>query len=108
VWGEDEVSIYLCPWHVLKAWSFDQRKKIKDNEVCHTVLDDLHAIMYVLIESGENIDAFKSHEKNKIIESFTQHLANDFWTQYFWAYYSQFGASFITFIKTSIFFFALH
>jgi hypothetical protein len=76
--------------------------------VCHAVLDDLHAIMYVPIESGENIDVFKSCGKNKLIESFTQHLASDFSTQYFLAYYSQFGASFITLIKTSKKNFTLH
>jgi hypothetical protein len=33
--------------------------------------------MYMPIEPFKNIDAFKSWERNKIIESFTQRLAND-------------------------------
>jgi hypothetical protein len=33
-----------------KRGAFGQWKKIKDNEVCRAVLDDLHAIVYVLIE----------------------------------------------------------
>jgi hypothetical protein len=54
-------------------------EKIKDIELHHVVLDDLHAIMYMPIEPIKNIDAFKSWERNKIIESFTQHFTNDFW-----------------------------
>ncbi len=56
-------------------------KKIKDSEVHHVVLNDLHAIMYMPIEPGENIDALKFRGRNKIIEIFTQHLANNSWTQ---------------------------
>jgi hypothetical protein len=78
VWGENEVPIYLCAWHVLEAWHLWSMEKMKDIEVCHAVLDDLHTIMYIPIELGENIDAFKSHMKNKIIKNFTQHLASDF------------------------------
>jgi hypothetical protein len=48
-------------------------KKIKDNEVRHVVLDELHVMMYIPIELSENIDALKFHERNKIIEIFTQH-----------------------------------
>jgi hypothetical protein len=77
VWGEDEMLIYLCAWHVLKVWGLWSMKKIKDNEVRHVVLDDLHAIMYMPIEPSENINALKFHGINKIIEIFTQRLAND-------------------------------
>jgi hypothetical protein len=52
-------------------------KKIKDNEVRCVVLDDLHVMMYMPIEPSENIDALKFLGRNKIIEIFTQHLAND-------------------------------
>jgi hypothetical protein len=52
-------------------------KKIKDNEVHNVVLNDLHAIMYMPIEPCENIDALKFLGRNKIIEIFTQLLAND-------------------------------
>jgi hypothetical protein len=52
-------------------------EKIKDSEVQHVILDDLHTIMYMPIEPNENI------------ESFTQHLPNDSWIQYFWTYYFQ-------------------
>jgi hypothetical protein len=44
---------------------------IKDNEVRRAILDDLHIIMYMPIESIESIEAFMNHRKNKIIESFT-------------------------------------
>jgi hypothetical protein len=54
-------------------------EKIKDSEVHYVVLDDLHAIMYMPIEPVKNIDAFKSWERNKTIESFTLHLTNDSW-----------------------------
>jgi hypothetical protein len=77
VWGENEVPIYLCTWHVLEVWRLWSREKIKDSEVRCAILDDLHAIMYMPIELGENIDVFKSRGRNKIIKSFTQHLAID-------------------------------
>ncbi len=63
----------------------------KDSEVQHAILDDLHTVMYVPIEPSENIEAFITCGKNKIIESFTQHLLGDSWTQYFWTYYFQVG-----------------
>jgi len=49
-------------------------EKIKDNEVRHAILDDLHIVMYMPIEPSESIEAFMIHGKNKTIESFTQHL----------------------------------
>jgi hypothetical protein len=54
-------------------------EKIKDNEVQRVILDDLHTVMYMPIESNESI------------ENFTQHLFNDSWTYYFWTYYFQVG-----------------
>jgi hypothetical protein len=66
-------------------------EKIKDNEVRHAILDDLHIIMYMPIEPNESIEAFMTRGRNKIIESFTQHLPSDSWTQYFLTYYFQVG-----------------
>jgi hypothetical protein len=61
--------------------------KIKDNEMRRAILDDLHTIMYMSIEPSEKIEAFMTGGRNKIIESFTQHLPSDSWTRYFWTYY---------------------
>jgi hypothetical protein len=66
-------------------------EKIKDNEVWRAILDDLHTVMYMPIEPGESIEAFMTHERNKIIENFIQHLPNDSWNRYFWTYYFQVG-----------------
>jgi hypothetical protein len=44
------------------------------------------------IEPSENIEAFMIRGRNKIIESFTQHLPDVSWTRYFWTYYFQVGA----------------
>ncbi len=89
VWGDNQVPIYLCTWHVLKAWCLCMMEKIKDNEVQRVILDDLHTVMYMPMEPGETIEAFMICGINKIIEIFTQHLLNDSWTQYFWTYYFQ-------------------
>jgi hypothetical protein len=35
--------------------------------------------MYMPIEPIESIEAFMTHGRNKIIESFTQHLFGDSW-----------------------------
>jgi hypothetical protein len=87
VWGDDQMSIYLCAWHVLKAWHLHSMEKIKDNEMRLVILDNFHTVMYMPIEPNENIKAFMTRGRNKIIESFTQHLPGDSWTQYFWTYY---------------------
>jgi len=55
-------------------------EKIKDNGVRHAILNDLHTIMYMPIELSENIETFMTHGRNKVIESFTQHLLKDSWT----------------------------
>ncbi len=91
VWGDDQVPIYLCAWHVLKAWHLRSMEKIKDNEMRHAIFDNLHTIMYMPIESSESIEAFMTRGKHKIIESFTQHLPSDSWIRYFWNYYFQVG-----------------
>jgi hypothetical protein len=80
VWGEDQMPIYFCAWHVLKAWRLCSMKKIKDNEVQHAILNNLHIVTYMPIQLDENIEAFMTCGKNKIIKSFTQHLSGDSWT----------------------------
>jgi hypothetical protein len=87
VWGDDQVPIYLCAWHILKVWRLRLMEKIKNNEMWRAILDDLHTMMYMPIEPSENIKTFMTHGRNKTIESFTQHLSNDSWTRYFWTYY---------------------
>ncbi len=62
--------------------------KIKNNGVWCAILDDFH-IMYMLIALSENLETSMIRGRNKIIESFTQHLLGDSWTQYFWTYYFQ-------------------
>jgi hypothetical protein len=89
--GDDQVAIYLCAWHVLKAWRFRSMEKIKDNEMRCVILDDLHTVMYMPIEPIESIETFMTCGRNKIIESFAQHSPNDSWTRYFWTYYFQVG-----------------
>jgi hypothetical protein len=64
VWGDDQMPIYLCAWHILKAQHLHSMEKIKDNEVQPTILDDLHIVMYMPIELDETIEAFMTHGKN--------------------------------------------
>jgi hypothetical protein len=66
-------------------------EKIKDNEMRRAILDNLHTVMYMPIKPSENIEAFTTRGRNKIIESFTQHLPGDSWTRYFCTYYFQVG-----------------
>jgi len=66
-------------------------EKIKDNEMQRAILDALHIVIYMPIEPNENIETFLTCGRNKIIESFTQHLPGDSWTRYFWTYYFQVG-----------------
>jgi hypothetical protein len=66
-------------------------EKIKDSEMQRAILDDLRIVMYLPIKPSESIEAFMTRGKNKIIESFAQHLPSDSWTQYFWTYYFQVG-----------------
>jgi len=58
VWGNDWVLIYLCAWHVLKAWCLRSMEQIKNNEMQRAILDDLHTVMYMPIDSSESIEAF--------------------------------------------------
>jgi len=80
------LPLRMACFKVLWLYSME---KIKDNGVRHAILDDLHTVMYIPIEPNESIEAFMTHGRNKIIESFTQHFPNDSWIQYFWTYYFQ-------------------
>jgi hypothetical protein len=91
VWGNDQMPTYVCAWHVLKAWCLRSMEKIKDNEMRCAILDDLHTVMYMPIESSESIETFMTCGRIKIIESFIQHLPSDSWIRYFWTYYFQVG-----------------
>jgi hypothetical protein len=51
--------------------------KIKNNEIRHATLNDLHIVMYMPIEPSESIETFMTHGRNNIIEIFTQHLVGD-------------------------------
>jgi hypothetical protein len=80
MWDDNQMPIYLYVWHVLKAWCLHLMEKIKNNEVQRAILNDLHTIMYMPIEPSESIETFMTHGRNKIIESFIQHLPGDSWT----------------------------
>jgi hypothetical protein len=84
----DKVPIYLCCWHVLKAWCLRVIEKIKDVEMQGGILQDLHNVMYMSINHGETIDDFK---KRGMRENLHKHRLGDAWTNYFWTYYHQFG-----------------
>jgi hypothetical protein len=91
MWGMDKVPIYLCCWHVLKAWRLHVTEKIKNVEVRGGILQDLHDVMYMSINHGETIDDFKEREKIVMGESFHKNRPGDAWTNYFLTYYHQFG-----------------
>ncbi len=64
------VPIFLCAWHVLKVWCVCALKKIKDVVVHWEILDDLHVILYVMINLGKNIKNFKANAKKKVMANF--------------------------------------
>jgi len=64
------VPIYICAWHVLKAWWVCALKKIKDVVVRWAILDNLHVILYVMTNLGKNINDFKAHGKEKVMANF--------------------------------------
>jgi hypothetical protein len=66
-------------------------EKIKDNEVRHAILHDLHIVMYMPSKPSKNIETFMTRGRNKIIENFTQHLLSASWIRYFLTYYFQVG-----------------
>jgi hypothetical protein len=65
----DKVPIYLCCWHVLKAWRLRGIKKIKDVEVWGGILQDLHDVIYMSINRGKTIDDFKERGRVVVRES---------------------------------------
>jgi hypothetical protein len=64
-------------------------EKIKDLEVRCAVLDYLHMVMFMSINLNENIDDFKAHGGEMVVESFDNLQLGVVWTRYFWAYYYQ-------------------
>jgi hypothetical protein len=87
----DKVPIYLCCWHVLKAWRLHGTEKIKDVEVRGGIPQDLHDVMYMSINHGKIIDDFKEHGRVVVRKNLHKHRPGDAWTNYFWTYYHQFG-----------------
>jgi hypothetical protein len=69
VWVDNQMPIYLCAWHVLRAWCLHSIEKIKDNEVRRAILDDLHTVMYMPIKPSENIEAFMTCGKKKSLKT---------------------------------------
>jgi hypothetical protein len=64
------VPIYLCAWHVLKAWRVCALKKIKDVVVHKAIFNNFHVILYVMINLGKNNKDFKAHDKEKVMANF--------------------------------------
>jgi hypothetical protein len=87
----DKVPIYLCCWHVFKAWSLHGIEKIKDTEMQGGILQDLHDVMYMSINHGKTIDDFKECGRVVVRENLHIHRPSDAWTNYSWTYYHQFG-----------------
>jgi hypothetical protein len=87
----DKVPIYLCCWHVFKAWRLHGIEKIKNVEVRGGILQDFHDVMYMSINHGKTIDDFKESGKVDVRESLHKHRPSGAWTNYFWTYYHQFG-----------------
>jgi hypothetical protein len=79
----DKVPIYLCCWHVLKAWRLCDIEKIKDVEMQGGILQDLHDVMYRSINQGETINNFKECGKVDVRENLHKHRLSDAWTNYF-------------------------
>ncbi len=63
--GMDKVLIYLCCWHVFKAWCLHGIEKIKNVKVQGGILQDLHDVMYMSINHGKTIDDFK--ERGRVV-----------------------------------------
>ncbi len=76
----DKVPIYLCCWHVLKAWRLRGTKKIKNVKVQGGILQDLHDVMYMSINHGEIIDDFKERGRVVVKESLHKYSHGDAWT----------------------------
>jgi hypothetical protein len=68
----DKVPIFLCCWHILKAWRLCGTEKIKDVEVWGGILQDLHDVMYMSINHGKIIDDFK--DRGRVVDVFPSFL----------------------------------
>ncbi len=83
VWGMGKVPIYLCCWHVLRAWRLRGIEKIKDVRVRGGILQNLHDVMCMSINHGETIDDFKERGGVAMKESLHKHRLSDAWKNYF-------------------------
>ncbi len=83
MWSQNLVSIFLCAWHVLKAWCLCSMEKIKALKVRCVVLDHLHTMMFMSINLYESIDGFKVGGREMVMESFNKLQPNVAWTRYF-------------------------
>jgi hypothetical protein len=88
VWNQNLVPIFLCTWHVLKAWHLHSMEKIKDPKVRCVVFDHLHMVMFLSINPNETIEYFTACGK-EMVENFDNLQPNVVWKKYFWAYYCQ-------------------
>jgi hypothetical protein len=89
--SQDHVLIFLCAWHVFKAWRLYSMEKIKDSNVRRVILDRLHMVMFMSINLDETIDDFKALGRKMVVESFDNLQPGVAWTRYFWAYYCHLG-----------------
>jgi hypothetical protein len=78
-----KVPIYLCCWHVLRAWRLRGIEKIKDVRVRGGILQNLHDVMCMSINHGETIDDFKERGGVAMKESLHKHRLSDAWKNYF-------------------------
>jgi hypothetical protein len=62
-------------------------EKIKHSKVRRAILDHLHMVMFMSINSNETIDDFKAHEREMVVEIFDNLPLVVAWTKRFWAYY---------------------
>jgi hypothetical protein len=86
----DKVPIYLCCWHVFKAWRLCGTEKIKNVEVHGGIFQNLYDVMYMSINHGKIIDDFKKRGRVVMTENFQKNRLGDAWTNYLWTYYHQF------------------
>jgi hypothetical protein len=77
IWGMDKVPIFLCCWHVFKAWCLCGTKKIKYVEVQGAILQDLHDVMNMSINHGKTIDDFKDRGQVAMRKNLHKHRHGD-------------------------------
>jgi hypothetical protein len=79
----DKVPIYLCCWHVFKAWCLRGIEKIKNVKVRGRIFQYFHDVMYMSINHGETIDDFKERGRVVVKDNLHKHRPSDAWTNYF-------------------------